>query len=244
MKTQRKALPFELKAASDAGEFRAVFATFNVIDHDGDVTRPGAFKDGTEVIIGSWGHKTADLPVGKGAIRVTDSEAAVEGTFFLDTQPGKDTYQTVKNLGAMGEWSYVYAPTKFSYGEHAGTQVRFLEEIKVFSVDPVLAGAGIDTRTTDIKSLSRDLTFLEHSEEIDELLQDYLGRVKERSALRAKEGRMMSQANMDRLMRISESMRASSTALDELMADMKPPKQTELVTEFLRFQRIRAGLPA
>lgn len=241
MKTQRKALPFELKAASDAGEFRAVFATFNVIDHDGDVTRPGAFKDGTEVIIGSWGHKTADLPVGKGAIRVTDSEAAVEGTFFLDTQPGKDTYQTVKNLGAMGEWSYVYAPTKFSYGEHAGTQVRFLEEIKVFSVDPVLAGAGIDTRTTDIKS--RDLPFLEHSEEVLELVEEFAARVKERSAIREKEGRGLSTANVDRLRTIAESLKSSAGDLEKLL-ETAEPKSTELATEFLRYQRILAGLPA
>lgn len=239
MKTQRKALPFELKAASDAGEFRAVFATFNVIDHDGDVTRPGAFKDGTEVIIGSWGHKTADLPVGKGVIRVNDSEAAVEGAFFLDTQPGKDTYQTVKNLGAMGEWSYVFSVLKSSFGQFDGRDVRFLEDMKVYSIDPVLAGAGINTRTEDVKSLG----FVEHGEEMKSALEEYLARVKERTAVRGTEGRSLSAANVASLGELAESLK---NLLGELGQLVQPePKQTELIArEFVRYQHILAGLPA
>lgn len=240
MKTLRKSLPFELKASAE-GEFRAVFATLNVVDHDGDVTRPGAFKDGAEVIVGSWGHKTADLPVGKGVIRTNEREAVVEGAFFLDTQPGKDTYQTVKNLGPLGEWSYVFSVQKQSFGEEGGRPVRFLEDIKVFSVDPVLAGAGIDTRTTDIKS--RDLTFLEHSEEVQELVEEFVARAKERSAIREKEGRVLSTANVERLKSIAESLRGASGELEKLLESAEP-KTNELAREFLRFQRILAGLPA
>lgn len=241
MRTYRKSLPFELKAASSTGEFRAVFATFNVIDHDGDITRPGAFKDGTEVIIGSFGHKTSDLPVGKGVIVTDQREAAVEGQFFLDTQPAKDTYQTMKNLGGLGEWSYVFSVLKQSFGEEQGRPVRFLEDIKVYSVDPVLAGAGIDTRTTDIKS--RDLPFLEHSEEVLELVEEFAARVKERSAIREKEGRGLSTANVDRLRTIAESLKSSAGDLEKLL-ETAEPKSTELATEFLRYQRILAGLPA
>mgnify|MGYP006138037809 CR=1 FL=1 len=32
----------------------AVFSTFNVVDKDGDLTLPGAIKDGTEVVISGW----------------------------------------------------------------------------------------------------------------------------------------------------------------------------------------------
>jgi hypothetical protein len=239
---ERKALPFQLKADQE-GKFTAVFATLNVIDHDGDITVPGAFKDGAEVVVGSWGHKSYDLPVGKGVIRATQNEATVEGEFFLDTQPGKDTYQTVKNLGSLGEWSYIFQVTKQSFGTQDNRPVRLLEGLQVYSVDPVLAGAGIDTRTTSIKSLTRDLPFLEHSEEISELLEEYVGRVKERSAIRAKEGRMMSSANMERLMRIAESLKGASGELEQLMQD-SAPKTNELVREFLRFQRYQMGRSA
>lgn len=237
MKTYRKSLPFELKAASTTGEFRAVFATFNVIDHDGDVTVPGAFKDGTEVIIGSFGHKTADLPVGKGVIVANDREASVEGQFFLDTGPGKDTYQTVKNLGGLGEWSYVFSVLKQSFGEKDGRPVRYLEDMKVYSVDPVLAGAGIDTRTTDIKSLS----FVEHGEEVKDALQEYLSRVKERTAVRGTEGRSLSAANVASLGELAESLKNLQGELGQLL---RPKANDELELAYLAAQRILAGLPA
>jgi hypothetical protein len=35
----------------------AVFATFGVIDRDGDLALPGAFEDGAEVDISSYGHR-------------------------------------------------------------------------------------------------------------------------------------------------------------------------------------------
>lgn len=240
VKTFRKSLPFELKA-SEAGEFRAVFATFDVVDHDGDVTRPGAFKNGAEVIVGSWGHKTMDLPVGKGVIVADQREAAVEGRFFLDTEPGKATYQTVKNLGSLGEWSYVFSVLRQSFGEFEGRQVRFLEDIRVFSVDPVLAGAGIDTRTTDIKSLP----FLEHVDEFEDELAEFVERVKERAAVRVKEGRVLSASNVERLKAIAESLRGASGELEKLLETAEPKKvNDELAVEWVRFQRILAGLPA
>lgn len=230
----------QLKTEGEEGAFTAVFATLGVVDHDGDVTQVGAFKDGAEVVVGSWGHKYADLPVGRGVIRASVNEAAVEGKFFLDTASGRDTYQTVKNLGGLQEWSYIFSVLKQSFGEFEGRQVRFLEQLHVYSVDPVLAGAGIDTRTTAIKS--RELSFQAHSAEIAELAEEYAARVKERVSLREKEGRMLSAANVERLRGIADSLKSSAGALDKLLADAEPEKSGALVAEFVRSQRIRARL--
>lgn len=240
MNTFRKSLPFELKSGN-TGEFRAVFATFNVVDHDGDVTRPGAFKTGAEVIIGSWGHKTSELPVGKGVIVADAVEAAVEGSFFLDTQPGKDTYQTVRNLGSLGEWSYVFSVQKSSFGQHDGRDVRFLEDLAVYSVDPVLAGAGIDTRTTDIKSLG----FLEHGESLVRQVSEYLERVKQRSAIRSAEGRSLSAANMASLGELAESLKSLTGELGQF-ARPERGSTDELAIEWLRSvqRQVFAGRPA
>jgi hypothetical protein len=234
----RKTLTLDLKADSE-GEFSAVFATFDVVDHDGDVTRRGAFTEGAEVIIGAFGHDTTSLPVGKGVIRQTNEAALVYGKFFLDTPHGQQTYQTVKNLGALQEWSYTYSPTKRSFGEFNGQQVRFLEEVKVYSVDPVLAGAGIGTRTTGIKSR---LSFVDHCEEVESLLAEFTSRVKERAALREKEGRMLSAANVGKLSSIAESLKAAAADLEKLLADAEPKSTRELEQAFLRFQQIRATL--
>ncbi len=241
MELERKTFPFRLKADGPEGSFKAVFATFDVVDHDGDVTRPGAFKAGAPVIVGSWGHKTYDLPVGKGAIVADQREVAVEGQFFLDTGPGKDTYQTVKNLGELGEWSYVFSVMKQSFGEFEGRQVRFLEDIKVYSVDPVLAGAGVDTRTSYVKG--REMPFAEHTEEVAERVAEFVARVKERTAVREKEGRVLSTANVERLAGMAESLKASAVELEKLL-ETAEPKGDELLRQVQRARFILAGLPA
>ena len=141
------------KDADETGEFRAEFATLNVIDHDGDVTEPGAFADGQETLIEAWNHNYSELPVGKGVIHEDGDKAVVEGQFFLDTQGGLEHYKTVKALGEMQEWSYTFDIEDSGRGEFDGQDVRFLRKLDVWGVAPVQRGAGIDTRTTDIKAV-------------------------------------------------------------------------------------------
>ena len=147
----RKTFPGRVQLKGTDGEIEATFATFNVIDHDGDVTLPGAFRDGAAVIIGSWGHRSAEPPIGKGSIAVIGNEARVRGRLFIETSHGRDAYSTLKGLGALAEWSYVFAVKAADFGEFQGRRVRFLKALDVFSVDPVLAGAGINTRTVTLK---------------------------------------------------------------------------------------------
>jgi len=156
---EAKAITFELKADGDAGGFSAVFATFDVVDAHDDVTRPGAFKVGSEVLIGAYNHDTSRLPVGKGVIVADAVSARVEGQFWLNTTSGRETYEAVKAAGGLMEWSYILMPQKYAYGEFEGKQVRFLEAIDVWSVDPVLKGAGVGTRTLSVKS---GMTFVDH----------------------------------------------------------------------------------
>lgn len=142
--------PIELKADGEEGEFTAVFATLNVIDFHQDVTEPGAFSDGAETIIEPWNHAWS-LPSGKGVIRSDNEKAWVDGRFFLDTEAGRETYRTVKNLGPLAEWSYSFDIEEAGQGDFEGQQVRFLRKLDVVGVGPVTRGAGIDTRTVTIK---------------------------------------------------------------------------------------------
>jgi len=144
--------PILLKANSDeTGEFTAVFATLEVIDHDSDVTRLGAFLDGQETLIEPWNHNYDEPPVGKGVIHEKDNQATIEGRFFLDTQSGLEHYRVVKNVGDIQEWSYTFQVEQASQGVFEEQEVQFLEKLDVWGVAPVTRGAGIDTRTTDIK---------------------------------------------------------------------------------------------
>lgn len=144
--------PMTLKTDGAPGEFTAVFATLGVVDHDGDVTRPGAFEEGAPVRISYWGHRWGDLPVGKGVIHADEERAWVDGQFFMDTVAGVETYKTVKNLGELQEWSYGFDIEKSEPGKLGEMEVRFLDELIVHEVSPVMLGAGVGTHTVAIKS--------------------------------------------------------------------------------------------
>lgn len=154
-------LKLSIKDASK-GTFRAVFATFNVIDHDGDVTLPGAFTDGQKVRISAYNHASwgkGMLPVGKGTIHQDEIEAWVDGEFFLSTGAGSDTYEVVKAMDDLQEWSYGFDVLDGHDGEKDGQSVQFLVKLDVHEVSPVLLGAGLGTRTTAVKGkqLASDL---------------------------------------------------------------------------------------
>ena len=144
----------EFKANGENGEFRAVFSRFNVIDHDGEVTLPGAFIEGQKVRIAYWGHRWGDLPVGRGEIHQDAEKAWVDGRFFLETEGGRETHQTVKELAELQEWSYGFDVIEGEKGQFAGQEVYFLRKLDVAEVSPVMLGAGIGTETVSIKGLS------------------------------------------------------------------------------------------
>lgn len=215
----------ELKADGEEGAFRATFATLNVVDRDGDVTVPGAFSEAQPVRIASWGHKWSDLPVGLGAIHADSERAWVDGVFFLDTTPGKDTYQTVKRLGGLQEWSYGFEILDSTFGQFDGQDVRFLKRLNVFEVSPVLLGAGIGTRTDSIKS-----PFSEHVARVLDDVAALTDRAGEIASLRAKEGRTLSAANRRKLEALLDALGGLDplrTEIAELLAAADPPKSVD-----------------
>lgn len=144
---------FEFKQDGEPGEFIAKFAKLNVIDLDGDVTVPGAFHQGQEVIIEPWNHSW-DLPAGKGVIQSDEEWAWVDGKFILETQVGKENYLTVKELGPLAEWSYTFNVLEADPGNFQGERVQFLKDLDTIGVSPVTRGAGIETHTVSIKNKS------------------------------------------------------------------------------------------
>lgn len=243
-----KLADFEWKApgeSSPEGSFVATFATLNVPDHHGDVTVPGAFEDGKTVPVGGYQHDMFTLPVGKAVIRQDDRRAWIEGAFNLKTAIGRDTYETVRDLHDVLEWSYVFTVLESADGEFdsGGSKmpVRYLKKLDVWSVDPVLRGAGIGTGTDVIKSLNHGLAFADHAEQIAGVVDVFAARVKERLAVRVKEGRQLSLANVDRLGAIAESLKNAAADLEKLIQDATPAK-TDMGQEFVRFQRSLAAL--
>lgn len=203
------------------GTFRATFSTFNVVDRDRDITEPGAISSGQQVKICQWGHGWGNIPIGKGVVGTDGQRAWVDGELFLDIPIAKDHYVALKNLGELTEWSYGFEVLEYSISEVEGRQVRVLKKLNVFEVSPVMVGAGINTRTDSIKS---GMKFSEHSETIVSELEGYLARVKSLSELRAKDGRVLSAANLNTLDEILGQLDQMSTRLRALREAANPPK--------------------
>lgn len=212
--------------ADEAGSFRATIATFNVVDKDGDVTEPGAFKVGQKVRIAAWGHAWGDLPVGMGTIGADDEKAWVEGQFFLETEHGKQTYLTVKALGDLQEWSYGYYVEEYSFGKFNDQHVRFLKLLNVVEASPVMIGAGEGTGTDRIKGGAR-LSLADHSETVLAAATELVKRVKSLADLRAKEGRTLSAANLTRLKEHHGTLVTLASDLGEFLAAVDAPKGGE-----------------
>jgi hypothetical protein len=151
---QYKSLAGDVHIKSEVkGEVEAIFAKLNVVDHDGDVTLPGAFKEGQVVAISQHGHTiwSGSAPVGKGTIHTVGDHAVFRGKFFLDMPEARSTFHAVKGMAEHGQWSYGFNTLTAEPGQLGGKDVKFLKELEVFEVSPVLRGAGIGTATLSAK---------------------------------------------------------------------------------------------
>lgn len=238
---EAKSLTFEVKADGESGEFAATFATFNAVDAHDDVTRPGAFKTGAEVLVGAYNHETGFLPVGKGTIHTDDTRAWIEGSFNLNTQIGRDTYESVKHAGSLMEWSYIYKATEYEFGDFAGKQVRFLNAIDVWSVDPVLKGAGVGTGTLAIKSARSGMGMDEHVGAARAALQNVTERVKSLADLRADEGRTLGSSTVEAVSALLAAMDEAKALLGPLRGESTESKaEIDLRAEVMRAEARRA----
>jgi len=103
----------------DEGKVRAVVATFDVVDNDGEVILAGAIPDGMKATVSFFNHDTVasqllglgtpdSPPVGKGVIRIEGSKAVAYLDYFMETQRGQEAFKTVKAMGADQSWSFTY----------------------------------------------------------------------------------------------------------------------------------------
>ena len=76
----------------------------------------------------------------------------------MDTESGKEAYNLVKAMGELQQWSFGYRVNDSEYGKMKKDNsddeqdVRYLKDLTVFEVSPVLVGANQDTYTMAIKS--------------------------------------------------------------------------------------------
>ena len=130
----------------------ARFATFDVVDLDGDLTEKGAFGE-QDVFMGPWNHNPQMLPPGMGKTREDGDGAFFDGAFFESTS-GQEHYELIKAAGGQMEWSYRFFIEDGSIpigDENEDGPFFIIRRAKITHVAPVEAGAGIGTETVDVK---------------------------------------------------------------------------------------------
>ena len=152
-----KNAPIELKEDGDTRYIEAVFSLFDTIDSDNDVTKANSLRSGytgNKVPL-VWNHDWSKV-IGRGVIE-TDNQKAVFKGYFLNTEAGKEAYETVKAMQDMQQFSYGFQVLQSSKGTHIDSKgeevpVRVLEDVKVWEVSPVLVGAQQNSFVQALKS--------------------------------------------------------------------------------------------
>ena len=164
------------------GTARVAFAQLHVVDHDGDYTLSGAFQPGQKVKVCQTGHAHGALPAGAGTIVGEEPGpddtmwAVADLKLFLNTQAGRETYETIKALHDAGhtqEWSYGYDVLDAGPIHVDGKHANALKRLSVYEISPVLRGAGIGTHTLDVKSADKHAVYLPITDQqLEEISQE------------------------------------------------------------------------
>ena len=227
------------------GKVESVFSVFNTIDTDGDVVLPNSIKSGYGVkgVAMVWGHDWKDL-IGKGEIVQDENKATFKGEFFMDTERGRQAYNTVKAMGDLQQWSFGYEVLDSENGkfqkDNTEVDVRYLKDLKVWEVSPVLVGANQETYTLSVKEQSEETEEKEQkqdgkrfTEEIEEVLTALISvtqRAKELTALRLQKNKKLSESAYDSLTSLQDEIQDIYNDLDSLLS-VGAPSQIEDIDE-------------
>ena len=177
-----KTSPIELKEDGEKRYMEAVFSLYDEIDSDNDITLPGALKSGysNNKIPLVWNHDWSK-PVGRGVLESSSNKAVFRG-YFLPTSAGREAYETVKAMEDMQQFSYGFQVLESENGtitDEKGEEkpVRYLKNVKVWEVSPVLVGAQQNTFVQTLKSGLEQIDSKE--EEIEKDIKDFKEDVKD-----------------------------------------------------------------
>ena len=238
-----KNAPIELKEDGDKRYIEAVFSLFDTIDSDNDVTKANALRSGytgNKVPL-VWNHDWSKV-IGRGIIE-TDNQKAVFKGYFLNTEAGKEAYNTVKEMQDMQQFSYGFQVMKSSKGTHIDSKgeevpVRVLEDVKVWEVSPVLVGAQQNSFVQALKS------GLEPYDEIDtefeEIIEPKVSSTTDASISKSQQGLRLGEHAVASL----EELKAFTERIEDLASLRNSEKKTLSSKSTEMIQTYLAGLNA
>lgn len=217
------------------GTVSAVFSKFNEIDSDNDVILPNAIKSGygDKGVVMCWGHDWKHI-IGKGKIEQDGEQAIFKGQFNLNTNAGKEAYETVKAMSDLQQWSFGFEVKDSEMGmfkkdNGEEKEVRYLKDVKVWEVSPVMVGANQNTYTVSIKEQKENDdeietetkdTGLRFADEVDNLLikmVTLLQRAKELTALRLGKDKTLSDSSVEEMEKLKGALSDMHQDIDTLL---------------------------
>ena len=244
----------DLLSFEDNGTVSAVFSVFNEIDSDNDVVLPNSIKSGygDKGVAMVWGHDWKNI-IGKGQIIQDDEKAIFKGQFNLNTTAGKEAYETVKAMGDLQQWSFGFEVKDSEMGifkkeNGEEKEVRYLKDLKVWEVSPVMVGANQNTYTVAVKEQKepedeiteevieeKENTGLRFADEVDNLLikmVTLLTRAKELTALRLGKNKQLSDSSVEEMEKLKDALQDMHQDIDTLLrVGSDSYEQVEIIDE-------------
>lgn len=230
----------------------------------GDRSHPGLFGDftvnGRKRAMFLWQHRMGDPPIATidklyevtkadlpPAVRAYAADAsggvAVTRT-YLETPRGNEVLMALK-AGAITEMSYAYDPKKWDFEDVEGRDlpIRNLYLADLLDVSDVNLGMNPAT-SADGSKVGVPLP-QEHDAALA-AVRAYIDRLKSLTALRAKEGRVLSGENRKRIESAIEALDGAQLVLTDLLAATEPKQATLAETQraFQDYQRLRQQVGA
>jgi len=228
-----------------------IFAVHGNVDDGGDMSVPGSFSKylnaGRKRVRFLWNHNGVNPPIAsiRGIREIGREELPDKVLRYAPNATGgvevtRDYYEGVEladwvlagiRAGDIDEMSYAYNAKDVDYKPVNEVPVRMLLGVEIFDISDV--NWGLNGATTSSKQFSAyfgnlnplvsgELSFIQHSEAVVSTLEEYAKRAQDKVAFRAKEGRVLSTANRERLSRLMEMMQEVTADISALMDSTTP----------------------
>lgn len=238
MELERKTFAIErleLKGGSDGpGSIAGYAATFGNLDRVGDVIEKGAFSDTLPdfvrdgVILARHGNEGEQPIASVKAAREDEHGLWIEADFH--STPAAQAERTIaqERLERGKSVSFSIGYTVNPGGSEYKDGQRSLRSVKLWETSLVNIPANPLALVGAVKdaNLADELPLTDHLGAVADAVEDTVRRVKARAEMRAKEGRVLSTANLERIRRMHAAMQEMMPMLQELM-DAGTPKVEE-----------------
>lgn len=244
---EHKAFPVELKLAGDgAGTLEGYASTFSNFDSVGERVVKGAFASSLPEFMRSGfialGHDWGSLPIATPIEAREDDHGLFVSAAFHSTQAAQDARTVVKERMERNKQvslSIGYQVLADEYVEEG----RLLKQVQLYEWSIVTQPANSQATITNIKGRVLEGAPLHtYADQAEALLTQLVTEARALEGRRAKEGRVLSDANRKRIASLQEALTAVLGDLSDLLSATEPKDSGKVQELYLEFQKINARI--